>query len=429
MPRHRFLFVLAAVSVLGSAGAPVAQRPDAFSGSFDHAAIRYTTDPVDTAVSRLNGDIEAGRVRLAFDAATGYLTSLLAALDVPRDSQMLVFSETSAQFTRINPRNPRALFFNDVTMVGWVRGTDRLEVVTHDAWQGPIFYTLQQRPAEKPQLTRDDTCLQCHLSWDTLAVPGLMTISTFPMSDDKNAYASGVVVDHRTPLDQRWGGWYVTGRAVPGRHFGNVPVIRPERELLKPAAPPPRLGSVEGVFDATNYLTHRSDVAALMVFAHQTHMTNLLTRLGWEARLAEFELLSGKPRTADRVRQAAHDVVDYMLLVDEAPITEKVEGSSGFAERFSAQGPKDGTGRSLRQLDLERRLFRYPCSYMIYTNAFDALPPSAKAAVYERLWEVLSGRESRQPYDSLSPADRRAVVEILQDTKKDLPPYFRTANF
>jgi hypothetical protein len=426
--RRRCLFILAVVSILGSAGALVAQRPDAFSGSFDHAAIQYTTRPVETAVSRLNGDIAAGRVRLTFDAATGYLASLLAALDVPRDSQMLVFSETSAQAARIHPRNPRALFFNDVTMVGWVRGTDRLEVVTHDARQGPIFYTLQQSPTDRPQLTRDDTCLQCHLSWDTLAVPGLLTISTFPMSDDKNAYASGVVVDHRTPLEQRWGGWYVTGRAVPSRHFGNVPVIRPEHELSQPVAPAPRFGSVQGVFDTTNYLTLSSDVAALMVFAHQTHMTNLLTRLGWEARLAQGELLSGKPPTADRVRQAAHDVVDYMLMLDEAPITERMEGSSGFAERFSARGPRDSKGRSLRQLDLERRVFRYSCSYMIYADVFDALPTSAKAAVYERLWDILSGREAGQPYASLSRADRRAVVEILRDTKADLPPYFHAAN-
>jgi hypothetical protein len=248
------------------------------------------------------------------------------------------------------------------------------------------------------------------------------------MSDDKNAYASGVVVDHRTPLDQRWGGWYVTGRAVPSRHFGNVPVVRPERELSQPVAAAPRLGSVQGVFDTTNYPTPYSDVAALMVFAHHTHMTNLLTRLGWEARFAQFELPSGKSPGADRVRQAAHDVADYMLLLDEAPIAERVEGSSGFAERFSAQGPHDSKGRSLRQLDLERRLFRYPCSYLIYGEAFDALPPPAKAAVYERVWEILSGREARPPYASLSPADRRAVVEILQDTKKDLPPYFRAAN-
>jgi hypothetical protein len=426
--RHRFLpSILAGVSIVASAGALIAQRPDAFSGSYDHAAIGYTTHPVETAVSRLNRDIETGRVRLTFDAATGYLTSLLAALDVARDSQILVFSETSAQATHINPTNPRALFFNDVTVVGWVRGTDRLEVVTQDSRQGPIFYTLQQSPTDAPLLKRDNTCLLCHLSWDTLAVPGLMTISTFPMSDDKNAYASGVVVDHRTPLDLRWGGWYVTGRAVPSRHLGNAPVIRPERELLQPAGPAPRLGSVQGVFDASNYLTPYSDVAALMVFAHHTHMTNLLTRLGWQARLAQFELLSGKS-LADRVRQAAHDVVDYMLLLDEAPITEKIEGSSGFAERFSAQGPRDSRGRSLRQLDLERRVFRYPCSYVIYGEAFDALPPSAKAAVYERLWEVLSGRQSGQPYDRLLPADRRAIVEILRDTKKDLPPYFQTAN-
>ena len=69
---------------------------------------------------------------------------------------------------------------------------------------------------------------------------------------------------------------------------------------------------------------------------------------------------------------------------------------------------------------------KYPCSYLIYSPAFDALPPLAKDPIYRRLWTVLSGQEQDPRYrTALSLADRRAIVEILRDTKKDLPPYFQ----
>ena len=106
-------------------------------------------------------------------------------------------------------------------------------------------------------------------------------ISTFPMSDDKNAYATGVTVDHRTELDLRFGGWYVTGKTVPLRHYGNLPVIRPEGEVGKPPPVAPVLPSVTGKFDPAGFPTIYSDVVASMVLGHQTNMTNQLTRLGW----------------------------------------------------------------------------------------------------------------------------------------------------
>jgi hypothetical protein len=102
-----------------------------------------------------------------------------------------------------------------------------------------------------------------------------------------------------------------------------------------------------------------------------------------------------------------------------------VKGGSGFAEAFTAKGPRDAQGRSLRDLDLRRRLFKYPCSYMIYTPAFDGLPAAAREAVYSRLWEVLSGREKQPRYKVLSLQDRQAIVSILRETKRDLPSYFQ----
>jgi hypothetical protein len=412
-----------------------AQRRDAFSASRDDPRIQYTNGVVSDPVAQLNQKIQLGRVRLAFADGGGYLQSLLDVLELPVSSQSLVFSETSAQAPLINPRNPRAVYFNDSVAVGWVRGGDHLEVAAHDPRQGVVFYTLDQQPSAAPQLKRQNGCLQCHLSWDTLAVPGMLTISTFPMSDDKNAYATGVVVDHRTPIEERWGGWYVTGKLVPSRHFGNTPVIQPAAALAAGRTLPPRLESVARQFDIAGYPSPSSDVVALMVLGHQTHMINLLTRLGWEARLREGDdvPVSSSPRatapaSGDRVETAVNDLVDYLLFVDEAPIAGRIEGSSGYAAAFAARGPRDSRGRSLRDLDLSRRLLRYSCSYMVYSEAFDALPAEALRRVHQRLWDVLSGRVRDERYAHLTAGDRRAIVEILEETKPSLPPFFRSVN-
>jgi hypothetical protein len=418
---RRLWFVTVAVVVLAGAGA-FAQRRDVFVASRDNPAIAYTRGTVGDPVFQLERRLEDGSVRLQFDKPNGYLKSLLAALDIPIESQTLVFSETSFEARLINPRNPRSVFFNDSVSVGWVHGSDALEVAAQDPTQGVIFYTLAQTPGGKPRLTRDNTCLACHLSWDTLGVPGLFVLSTFPMSDDKNAYANGFVADHRSPLPDRWGGWYVTGKPGQLKHMGNVPVIVHGKVDTPPSPSSPILASLDGKFDLTAYLSPYSDIVALMVLEHQTHMTNLITWLGWEARLAAAA--PGNGDAAGRVRGAVDDLVDYLLFVEEAPLVGSVRGSSGFAEKFAAQGPRDSKGRSLRQLDLDKRLMRYPCSYMIYTPAFDALPADARNAVYQRMWQVLSGKDTSKKYGTLSPADRRAIVEILKDTKKGLPAYF-----
>jgi hypothetical protein len=125
------------------------------------------------------------------------------------------------------------------------------------------------------------------------------------------------------------------------------------------------------------------------------------------------------------LQEAVNDVVDYLLFVDEAPLSAKIAGSSSFVKKFSAQGPRDSKRRSLRELDLVTRLLRYPCSYMIYTEAFDSLPSEAKDAIYRRMWQILSGQEKDARYARLSIGDRGAVVEILRETKQGLPSYFQ----
>jgi hypothetical protein len=412
------LTVTAGVALcLAAAGA---QRRDAFATSRDHPAIRYSTTQPSDPVSLLNMRLREGSAKLAFEAKTGYLTSVLRALDLPVESQALVFSPTSFQADLINMHNPRAVYFNDTVSVGWVRGGNVLEVAAVDPRQGVIFYELDQKRTPAPQFTRNDQCLACHLSWDTLGVPGLMTTSMYPLPDDPNAYANGMTTVQGSPLEQRWGGWWVTGNHGGAKHMGNIPVM-PADARKKIPAPTRELRSVEGLFDASAYLTPYSDVVAQLVLAHQTRMTNLITRVGWEARLASA---APSADSTARLREASVDLVDYLLFVDEAPLVGPVKGTSGFAEAFAAKGPRDRKGRSFRDFDLQRRLFRYPCSYMIYTDAFDALPANARDAVYARLAHVLAGRDAAPRYRSLSAAERRAVIEILQDTKKGLPDAF-----
>lgn len=402
MREFRHVSPFAAAAVLAGALAVEAQRPGAFGGSIKHPAIAYQTAPVHTAVTALAERLEKGEASLTFDPGNGYLRSVLESLDVPVESQVLSFGETSEQAKKINQQNPRAIYFNDTVAVGWVRGGDVLEVSAQDPRQGTIFFTLAQSPSGKPSFTRNDQCLRCHLSWDTLAVPGPMVLTVLPRQSDRD-YADGGVVDHRTPIDERWGGWFVTGTRVPPAHQGNVPLIQPTRRT----GPPPVLASIAKAFDTSGYLSHSSDVAALMVLEHQAHATNLITRLNWETRAG----------TPDRVDEAVGELVDYLLFVDEAPIAGRIEGSPAFAKAFAARGPKDGRGRSLRDLRLEGRLMQYPLSYMIDTPMFDALPEAVRDVVYARLGDVLSGRQPDPKYAHISASDQRAILEIVQETK------------
>jgi hypothetical protein len=406
------LFVVAALTAVS------AQFADSFVASRDNPAIAYSTGAVSDRVATLNQRVLAGRVQLTFDGRSGYLRSVLDALEVPVESQVATFAKNSFQADLIRPDNPRTIYFSDSVAVGWVRGAELLEVAAQDPRQGAIFYTLEQKETDRPQLTRNDQCLACHLSWDTLGVPGFFLMSTLTVPDDKNTYATGFSSDDRKSFDTRWGGWYVTGNIGSLIHMGNVPVSRTDQPARAAAR---GLKSLDERFGVQGFPSHASDVVALMVLDHQAHMMNLITRTGWEARLAA----SGDAKQVARLDSAAVDLVDYMLFVYEAPLTGAVRGTSGFAEKFQARGPADSHGRSLRQLDLDRRLLKYPCSYMIYSEAFDAMPPLARDAVYRRLWRVLSGQEPSKPYAQIPLADRRAVVDILRETKKGLPDYFK----
>jgi hypothetical protein len=242
--------------------------------------------------------------------------------------------------------------------------------------------------------------------------------------------AQGFITDHRSPLRERWGGWYVSGEHGSQRHLGNRTFDRyaPTANLDLEASG--NLTDLAPLFDTNAYLSPHSDIVSLMTLEHQTRMTNLITRVGYEVRMAlhdaQTQQISGLPSAAqNKITNTIEAMIRYMLFTGEAQLEAPVRGTSAFTKEFASAGPRDEKGRSLRDLDLQTRLLRYPCSYLIYSTQFTALPPPAKELIYRRLWEVLNGRDESEAFRALAETDRRAIREILIATKPDLPTYWR----
>jgi len=386
---------------------------------FDEDTIAYSRTPSHGPAARLNEMLQARKIHLTNDPVFGYLPAILNALDIRRSSQMLVFSKTSFQRERISPGTPRSLFFNDNVYVGFIPGSPLIEVSEADSQLGGVFYTFEQHPPGAPRLVRNDQCLECHASAKTMGVPGHLVRSFFTDEDGLVDLNSGVSqVNHRTPIEERWGGWYVTG--VPGgqRHRGNL--FGHNQTDASNAVLSLSVTNLAVFFDTTRYVTPHSDIVALMVLEHQTHMHNFITRLRFESTLALQQY--GHVKYLTSVVEA---FVKYLLFAEEAPIVGQIRGTSAFASEFAQRGPFDHKGRSLREFDLQTRMFKYPCSYLIYSEAFDTLPQPIQDRIYARLWEVLTSKEPVKDYEKLAPETRQAIVEILAETKKNLPPYWR----
>lgn len=404
---------------------------------FERPPIEYSASTPDNCVSRLQARVDRGEQKLEYSKKQGYLPALLKALDVPISSQMLVFSKTSLQRSRIAPRTPRAVYFNDDVYLGYCQYGDVLEVSAIDPHLGAVFYTLDQKKPDAPRIHRQtESCLICHSSSRSEGVPGLLVRSLFTgRSGDPILSAGGYSVDHTTPLEHRWGGWYVTGTHGNQHHLGNLVIAGDEVHEPVENTSGQNVTSLQDRFAADAYLSPHSDIVALMVLEHQTLVHNRITKANFEARSAlhyqaevnrSLEQPEGKQweSVTHRIESAGDKLVDALLLVDEARLSGEIRGTSGFAEEFSQRGPRDSMGRSLRDLDLKDRLFKYPCSYLIYSPSFDALPDEMREYVWQRLWNVLSTTSRDAKYNHLSADDKRAIIEILQATKTGLPEYW-----
>jgi hypothetical protein len=380
-----------------------------------------STDPI----SELQQQLDQRNSPLEFDGERfGYLTGLLGRLGINVDSQVLVFSKTSLQYDHISPQTPRAIYFNDNTFVAFVPGAPLVELAAVDPRRGLAFYTLEANRGERPRFSRGTICGQCHAVVNEFAL-GLMVTSSPTGPDGTPMFVGGKelfnTTDHRTPFDQRWGGWYVTGTHGSQHHLGNAILFDPAGSAQSESTQ--NVTSLDGRFDTTVYPASTSDIVALMTLEHQTHMTNVMISVSAQSR----QLQEGRnPRaTKEHLDRSIDDLVEYMFFADEAPLREPVKGVSTFTITFPQRGPRDQRGRSLRDFDLHTRLFRYPLSYMVYSEVFAAMDETAREQIYRRLYDVLLGRDVSQPFAAMSEGDRRAVLEILRDTKPDLPSYWK----
>ena len=329
-------------------------------------ATRYLNATFDDAAARLDRKLASGAAHLEFrEGGLGYLPSLLAALDVNPDSQALVFSKTSFQAQRIGPRNPRAIYFNDTVAVGYVPGGEVMEIAALDPKEGYAFYTLENARADKPRLAKREVCLTCHYGPSTIGVPGVFIGSVYPDATGASQRHDAIITDQRTPFQERWGGWYVTNSKI-GRS-NSVATDPAEPETLHPLPP----------FRAEGYLVPTSDIVALMVFEHQTHVSNLLTRLNWLARMG------------GETEPVIRDVIADLTFAGEAPLPEPVEGASSFTKTFASRGPD-------RELDLKTRLFAGRVSYLIHSAQFAALPEAIRNRIAA---EVLNRMPYSQHYE------------------------------
>jgi hypothetical protein len=369
-------------------------------GALAWAAASRADEASTNPVAALEAKLESGQVTLTYaDDGHGWLESLLKALKISPESQVLPFTRSSLQFDHINPKAPRAVYFNDDVAVGAVHDGGLIEIIANDRQDGLAFYTLETKKTDKPRLVVEaQRCLSCHGMVNT-AAPGWIVANITPMADGTPVFADPAhpfdFTDQTRPFVQRWGGWYVTGSSQAMVHRGNVtaPDISNPYDLPEGRTLP----SLSGRFDLKETLRPTSDIVALMTLEHQT---------GFIDRAAALNV-TGSDAALD-------DLVSYMTYGDEVALPGPVAGNSGFAAEFAARGPRDSQGRSLRDFDLKTRLFRYPLSYMIYSAAFDALKPQIKAKLWRKLYDTLKTR----------PGGNDAIA-IAAATRPGLPGYWK----
>jgi len=413
--------LLIALSML----APRAFAED-FQGSthmteFDDEPVYYSQAIATGPIAALQERIANGGLRLPFDEKFGYLPGLLAELHIPKSSQMLVFSKTSVQRKLISPRQPRALYFNDDVYIGYIPGSPIMEISAVDPKIGAVFYQLEQEELRRPQFVRNDTCLQCHAAARSMGVPGHILRSIGTDADGEADIQTEVGnITHCTPLADRWAGWFVTGKHGDQIHRGNL--IGAEA-FARHETDPGAMGNLTDLrqfFDASAYIEPGSDIVALSVLEHQAHMHNYIARLNYETQT--MMLRYGHIRY---LKAQVNAFLRYLLFTEEAHLTAPISGNPEFTQDFSNRGPRDRQGRSLRDFDLQTRLFKYPCSYLIYSDAFDQLPPIMRDHLCQRLWDILNGKDANPDFAAIPEEDRKAILQILRDTKPNLPAYWR----
>ena len=395
---------------------------------FGRQPVDYFGPATDDAVAQLNRRLAAGSAELTADDTRGYLPAVLALLDVPVESQVLVYSKTARAPELVSPATPRAIFFNDKVTVAWIPEARELELTAVAPIKGVNFYTLSQ-PLENgaetqpkknaPTFLRRDRCLACHAGRSSLEVPGLLLRAFQTDSTGKPLYGFSRVT-HDMKYTRRWGGWYVTGAPAGLVHRGNL-VSKEDNAQHKldagfrsQSASLSELTRLTSGFDVDLYPYGKSDLIAHLVLAHQAHGTNLLIRAGMEARL-------------NRRSDVEDQLLRYFTFADEPPLSLSPETAtavlqnSKYASWFASQGPRDPEERSLRDVDLTRGVFQHRLSFLIHSPLFDALPVDCRSRLLTRLWEGLTTKVPEESFRHLEARERAAIVSIVRHTVPRLP--------
>jgi len=368
------------------------------------------TDPV----AQLQARIDRGEVQLKFDSSRGYLNSVLSNLKIPISSQSLVFSKTSLQTDFISPSTPRALFFNDDVYVAWVPDAPMLEVASVDPQYGTVFYVMSQAEGDAGVFRRlKEPCTTCHgPARDEVPSPLLLMMSAAIDVTGEPVSEFQLLTD-RTPFSERWGGWYVNASQGNLVHLGNKVMDGGAPRLLFDPS------NASRPFNTFRYPSPSSDIVALMILGHQIDVHNRINEAAQQTRT----LPASAPQ--EKIAEAVEPLVHALLFSGSASLSEPIRGPSGFLREFTAQGRKDSRGRSLKDLDLDRRLLRYPLSYLIYSESFDKMPQTARDFVYRRLFEIFSGKDRSENFAHLSDVDRAALLEILSETKPEFAAWIK----
>lgn len=400
----------------------VALLPGLADDVWEQAPIRYSETLASDPATLLAKDLADGRVRLKATTPLERVKEILTLLKVPEESQILVFSKTSKQNSLITPWNPRALFFSENAYVGYVPGGD-LEIISHDPVLGPVFHLVDLGNEKNgPRMVRNTgQCLSCHGTARTLDVPGVLVRSVYPDADGRPLLEhGGFEVDATTPLEKRWGGYYVTGNSsLP--HLGN--------EKFTAGSPPddpqpaPGMDTVVGKVDASKYPKATSDIVALLVLEHQCKVYNLMTaasyrykRASWMAKAFNANADPDQGSAGSMADQDAIAIADALLFKEAATLGDGVEGDESFQETFTKRFPKTKEGDSLAEFHLGSKLFMNRCSYMVYSQTFESLPPRIRKAVATRLHSILEAPEPKPGYEYLQKPERDRIIAILKET-------------
>ncbi len=418
-PTRRMVRPLLFVGLAWAACVVMGAEPLSLSYELDQPPHQYWQRPLQDRFSKVRAALEGGQIAPDRSSEKAYLLDVLKALRISPHTQMLVFSTTSLQLSLITPSNPRAIYFNEDIYLGYVPG-GKVEIVSLDPDLGGIFYIFDfPRTAAAPRVERSTRCMNCHSAADTQFVPGVLIKSVVPGPSGGSLESfRQEQTGHGIPLNERFGGWYLTGQGSLTNHWGNLIGRSSPQGLTRIPVEPGKQ------FAFARYPVAKSDLLAHLLLEHQAGFVNRAIEATYRTRnhlaTGAGKLSAAHATDLDRV---ARSLTRYILFADEVALPAGgVAGDADLKADFAKDRRATSTGTSLRDFDLRTRIFKHRCSYMIYGAAFQGLPSEMKARVFQRMSQALNTTQPDAEYAYLPAVEKTAVRQILKETLQGLPP-------